>query len=343
MKSDPVDAVPLLDALRSTRPVPERPSDITAFWRTTLADLRDIDPDVASAVMRDADDPRIEALSLYFRSLGGTRLRGYLLRWRDDFPRPLIVHGHGYGSRYDMRWDWARRGLNVAGFDARGFGRSRGGVSLHPDGYVLTGIEAPQTSILRGAVCDLRRTVEVAVSLLPGLPTRRLVCGRSFSGGLACLAEGAGSFVDMLIAAVPTFGWAEGRRQLVRGGSGREINRYLASHPQLDGQVMRTLAYFDPVNLAADIAVPALMGVGLRDDVVPPETVYAIINHLRCPYEVREFPFSHSAQPEESLWSYFDEEWLGIALRGLPHDFARRGMACVSYGERLASAHQACQ
>ncbi len=343
MENPQIAASASLDELRTIRPRIDRPQDMDAFWRDTTASLMQIEADPATAVMLENEDPRIEAVALCYRSLGGVRVHGYLLRWRDGHPRPLVVHSHGYGSRFDLRRDWARRGVNVAGFDARGFGRSRGGVPLHPDGWVLTGIESPETSILRGAVCDLRRTLEVAVSLLPAAPTRRVLCGRSFSGGLACLAEGVDSIADLLIASVPTFGWAEGRRRLVRGGSGAEINRFLGSHPHLEVAAMRTLSYFDPVNLASDIRIPALIGVGLRDEVVPAETVYAIINHLQSPHEVREFPFSHSTQPQESLWSHFEEEWLGLALRGVPHDFARRGMDRVSYGEKYAARFQACQ
>jgi hypothetical protein len=45
---------------------------------------------------------------LSFASLGDARISGYLLRWADGVPRPLVVHGHGYGGRSTPRWRWAR-------------------------------------------------------------------------------------------------------------------------------------------------------------------------------------------------------------------------------------------
>jgi len=55
---------------------------------------------------------------------------------------------------------------------------------------------------------------------------------------------------------------------------------------------------------------------------VPAATVYAIINHLSCRHEIREFPVSHDPDdPETELWSRFEREWLVLAINGVPDSF----------------------
>jgi cephalosporin-C deacetylase len=124
--------------------------------------------------------------------------------------------------------------------------------------------------------------------------------------------------------AVPSFGWIEGRRFLVEAGSGQEINRYLEAHPERDEEVMVVLSYFDTMNHASAIRCPTLIGLGLKDDVVPAPTVYAIANHLDGPHEVVRLPVSHTDRPEEKLWDRFEARWLRLAVDGVPSNFGER-------------------
>ncbi len=135
------------------------------------------------------------------------------------------------------------------------------------------------------------------------------------------MAEALVQVADILSLRVPTFGWAEGRRRLVKAGSGSEINRYLEYHPQRTDRLMRTLSYFDTMNFAGLVTCPTMIGVGLSDDIVPPETVCAIANHLTAPHEVLEYPVSHSDSRDEHLWENFERRWLKIALNGVPAGF----------------------
>jgi cephalosporin-C deacetylase len=237
--------------------------------------------------------------------------------------RPLVVHAHGYGSRCEIQWGWARAGLDVLGVDIRGFGRSRDALPDRSDGgYVLTGIGSPETSVLRGAACDYLRAARIGRALRPRAP-RTVLYGRSFGGGLALMAEGAAGLADLLAVGVPTFGWAEGRRFFVKDGSGQEINAFLDAHPDQTDDVMLVLGYFDTVHFAGLIGCPALVGIGLHDPVVPPETVYPIADSLAGPVEVMEFPVSHTDRPEEAEWDRFESRWEALALGGVPASFGR--------------------
>ena len=249
-------------------------------------------------------------------------MSGYVIRHEDGVPRPLVVLGHGYDGDLEAMWHWAMAGLNVVGVEARGYGRSGDALpEPSPWGYVLTGIESPERYVLRGAVCDYARAVEVGRDLLGASVSRTVLHGRSFAGGLAVMAEALLRVADLLVVAVPSFGWAEGRRFLVKEGSGDEINRYLEAHPEREEDLMTVLSYFDPMNFADDVRCPTLVGLGLLDDVVPAPTVYAIAGHLGGPREVVELPVSHTELPEEKLWYDFEAYWFRLAVGGVPPDF----------------------
>lgn len=309
---------------RQLGPVSAPPKDFHRFWRTTLDELENVPVELTRDPSRTqrATDLILEDIS--FASLGGARIHGYVLRPREERNCPLVVHAHGYGSCCSVQWDWGRAGLGVVGIDVRGFGRSADALP-NPSkwGYVLSGIASPETSVLRGAVCDYLRAAHVGRMLLAPRGRRTVFYGRSFGGGLAVMAEGVGQVADFLALAVPTFGWAEGRHFFVRDGSGQEINSYLRRHPDLTEDVMLVLRYFDSTHLAGLVRCPALVGVGLEDAVVPANTVYAIANRLRGPVEIMEFPVSHTDRPEEKRWEAFEARWERLAADCLPSDFGR--------------------
>ena len=85
------------------------------------------------------------------------------------------------------------------------------------------------------------------------------------------------------------------------------------------------LNHSDPFNyFAYQVNCPVLLALGLEDDVVPAKTVYAIANHLRVPYELLEFPVSHTDGPEEEQWNQFESYWMKLVQHGPPAEFGDR-------------------
>lgn len=297
------------------RPALTRPPDFTSFWRTTVAELDRQDPLIAVKRV----DTLAGGLVLHhvtFASLGGARIGGYLLHGPADVRRPVIVHAHGYGDCCSVMTGWAAAGFAVFGVDVRGFGRSAGALpDRSPYGWIVTGLGRPETSALRGAVCDVIRGAEVALQLLGPAAGPMVRAGTSMAGGLAVMAEAVRPRAELLAVAVPSFGWMEGRRLLVRAGSGYEVNGYLRRlDPDLEEDVMVVLRYFDTMNFADLVRAPTIGGLGRADDVVPAPTVLAVLNHLAVPHEVWQLPVSHSTAPEEALWERFEARWLELGL-----------------------------
>jgi cephalosporin-C deacetylase len=309
---------------------PGGPPDLDAFWAATTAELGSVRAALRRSP-RSAPSNDTVARDLSFRSLGGHRIHGYSITWADRTPRPLIVHSHGYRSQAEPRLEWVRAGCHVLGFDVRGFGRSVEAVpSPSPAGWLLTGARLPETSVLRGAVCDYVRATEVADAL--GVPTLRAVRhGVSLAGGLALMAQAVAPRADLLALGVPTFGWTEGRRLLVERGSGAEVAAFLERHPQYpEDDLQMVLAYFDAALLAPAVRCPTVLGLGIVDRVVPYASVQAIVERLRAPLEVMKFPISHDSGPAMRAWDGFDERWLALALAGVPAGFRRQRSAAAS-------------
>lgn len=306
--------------LERFRPNAWRPPDFVEFWEDTAAQTRLVDPAPLLSKPEGAGSG-ITLQRVRFRSLGDVTISGYIARPVLVHACPLIVHAHGYDDRYEVMLDWARQGAVVFGFDARGFGRSADAASVSASGYVLTGIESAQSSILRGAVADYLQAITVARMLQEGRVQRLSCHGFSFGGALALMAAAWCQEIDLLSVGQPTFGWNAERRRVALGGSTRQLNQFLEEQPWRRDQVMATLEYFDTVHFASLIRAPALVGIGLDDDIVPSRTVLAMVNHMSCPVELRLFPVAHSADPRESLWSHFHQEWLEYTVTGLPGDF----------------------
>lgn len=287
--------------------------NFSSFWEGTLERLASLPTEIEITESKETDDALLQKVT--FKSLDNAVIHGYLLSPLTTKRNPLIVYTHGYMGQCEVVWPWARQGASVFGVDIRGCGKSKNAVSqLSPYGYIITGIESEQSSILRGAVCDYIRGIQVAHELLRNKQQATVLYGKSFGGALAAIAAALTQYADLLVTAVPTFAWAEGRRQLVTQGSGAEINDYIKNYPDQEHQVMQVLSYFDTMNFAPLIECDTLIGVGLQDSVVPAETVCAFANHLSCPKQIRQYPVSHTSLPEEKLWKEFEEEWLRLAL-----------------------------
>lgn len=314
------------------------PPDFEQFWTATVAALAHIPFDIHDTTRPGAiADTTLHDVSLL--SWDHRRIQGYALTWDDDRPRPLVVHSHGYRSQVEPQHAWAARaGCHVVGIDVRGFGRSVGALpEPSPWGWLLTGARQPETSVLRGAVCDYVRAAQVATRMLP-TPASRIVChGVSLAGGLATMATAIVPQADLLVVGVPTFGWSEGRRLLVERGSGAEISGFLEGHPQYpEDDLQQVLCYFDSALFAPAIDCPTLVGIGRVDRVVPAPCVAPVAAALHAPHEVMEFPVSHAAGDPMREWDRFDDRWLALARYGVPADFGQQRTPAALDGRRPA-------
>lgn len=304
---------------------PDPPDDFDAFWQNTLEELNDVPLDLKLEMLEGENASETTTRAYWSaNSLDGRRIGGPVT-FPPEVKGPQWVYGHGYGSvQQGCAWQdrIAAAGFIAVGVDARGYHRSRLPHDPEVPGWAIHGIASKETYILRGAVADTIRAVQVARSLAGADPKRTVLAGGSFSGGLATLAAPWIADLVYLALRVPTFGAYDLRRHLVQRGSGAEVNTYMDSLQPDEQRALRDrLRYFDAVNAATRIHdVPATVGLGVSDVVVPGETVAAIYHALATnDKELLWYPCSHAVHPLTARWAEFETHTLerGMALCGL--------------------------
>ena len=56
---------------------------------------------------------------------------------------------------------------------------------------------------------------------------------------------------------------------------------------------LKTMSYFDTMNMALWIECPLFMGIGLQDAICPPVTCFAVYNRVKGKKEYRVYPHAN--------------------------------------------------
>ena len=124
------------------------------------------------------------------------------------------------------------------------------------------------------------------------------VFGGSQGGGLSFATAALDQRVSLCAPVVPFLAhW----KKYFKTSDWPEMNEWVESKKERTWErTLKTLSYFDSMNLATRIQCPVFMGVGLQDPVCPPATNFAALNHTKgqkkisglCP--CRTFAWGHS-------------------------------------------------
>lgn len=282
-----------LEQLREYRPPLTRQDDHAEFWATTLAETRahDLAP-VFDLVEYPIRDVLVHKLS--YAGFGGHRIHGWYLlpRGTEEQPVPPVVVYHGYSGSagfVHQLLPWVMLGCAVVAVDTRG----QGGETGDPGGYsggstmgwMTQGMLEPLDYFYRRAYSDCVRAIDFVCSR-PELDAEHLtVAGGSQGGGLCLAVAGLDQRVRICLPDVPFLCHFDRAARIALNGPYLEIQRYFQRFPQHAETALRTLSYFDAMNLAADIRPDCRMlwSVALWDDVCPPSTVFAAYHHCPVP------------------------------------------------------------
>jgi cephalosporin-C deacetylase len=292
-----------LEELRGYRPDVAEPEDFDEFWRTELAEARSAatDPEFAPV---ETSLLHAAVLDVRFSGYGGSRIAGWLqLPHRARPGAALIVEFVGYNGGRGEPLDWlAWSALGYAHFvmDSRGQG---GGwrTADTPDpqdagmpstnGFMTRGIADPRSHYFTRLFVDAALAID-AVRRHPAAGNGVVTSGASQGGALTLAAAALAGGVRAVLPDVPFL--AHPRRAVAITDSlpYAELIEYCALRSDSVDQVFRTLSYFDVVNHAKRLSVPALFSVGLLDDITPPSTVFTAYNHYQGPKDISVYPFN---------------------------------------------------
>lgn len=317
-----------LSELKEYRPKLTKESDFDSFWSETLSTFIDLDPKV---VLTAIDFPvnQLDVFDVTVEGFNREPIKGWFLSPRGmTSKQPAMIHfdGYGGGRGNPQEWlFWPTCGYPTLIMDTRGQGggyrRSDTPDGPYPresqaSGFMTMGVMKPETYYYRRVFTDAVAFVRAAKQL-PGVDGERLVTvGGSQGGGIAIAATALSGEVFATMPDVPFLCHYSRAVEMVDTYPYQEIVNYCKVHRGKVDQVMRTLSYFDGMNLATKAKVPALFSVGLHDPICPPDTIYAAINHWAGPVEVKVWEFNtHEGGGTDN--QIFQAEWIKKLLAGV--------------------------
>lgn len=285
--------------LRQYRPDRTAPEDLEEFWAATLAEakakpLNDVRERTSTL------SPYIEAYRVSYEGFDETPIQGWYLlpAFGGEGKRPCVVLFHGYtgGKGYPEQYsDLLMLGFAVFAIDVRGQGGETG--NLLPQsfgmtrGWITQGLLDPKTSYYRAITVDALQAVRWTAEQPEIDPDRIYVAGASQGGGLALLTLALSDIPAKGIADIPNMCHMD-YGILNSTGSLTEAAEFVSRHPDKLEAVLRTLSYFDALNLAERIRKPVFVSVGLKDTICLPETIFAVYNRIEAPKRLQVYPFN---------------------------------------------------
>lgn len=261
------------------KPSAPRPADFDAFWKGQLEELAKVPVDAKVEAFQDVGGGA-EYAHVELGNIDGSHVYGQLARPAGGGKHPAIVVFQ-YAGVYPLKREWAiekaRAGylcLNVIAHDIR--------IDM-PDeeykkladgklkGYAMIGNESRETSYFRRMVLGTIRTVDYVASREDWDGKVLLVSGTSQGGFQSVACAGLSPKVTGVIVTVP----AGADTMAVSAGRAPGWPYWRG-----DEKVMETSRYYDPVNFAAHVTCPVLVGVGLADVTATPSGVIAMFNQM---------------------------------------------------------------
>ncbi|HEY8781689.1 MAG TPA: acetylxylan esterase [Mucilaginibacter sp.] len=265
-----------------------KPADFESFWHNATLDLAKVKPEYKVTELPDSSKDGRRVFLVEMRSLDNLLIRGFLTEPIDKnknkkfavllgLPGYQVTLGPMFGSDPDIA---------IFTINIRGSGYSRDVINVRRENYILLNIEDKNKYVLKGAIMDCVRAVDF-IYTRPELRHDNIVAaGGSLGGFLALAVSGVDKRINFCSAANPILSDV---RNLVHEVDWPviDIKKYINTRPGLTMEkVLNTLDYFDAKNFASDIECPTLVGMGLVDNIAPPNNVYTLYNDIRAPKHV---------------------------------------------------------
>lgn len=273
--------------------------DLSSFWEQTLREF-------SAKPLKDRREPAagaqayVDAFKVTYEGFDDTPIKGWFLLPkfvpRENLPCVIIYHGYTGGIDYPEAYSqWLLMGVAVFAVDVRGQGGETGNHLLQTHGmtkgWITQGILDKETCYYKAITVDSLKAVDW-VSVQPEIDSSRIaVVGGSQGGGLVLITAALSGKPALVIANIPNMCHMD-YGLLHSTGSLTEAAAFVARYPDRLEQVLDTLSYFDLLNLADRIRIPAMLSVGLKDTVCLPETIFAAYNRIPGDKIIHTYPFS---------------------------------------------------
>lgn len=266
------------EEIRSTH---QEPADFDQFWTDARTELARIPPDFKMTLLPDTiKGNNRKGYLVEMRSLDSMVIRGYLTVPKRKGKFAVLVGLPGYQVSvkplYGIDDDIA-----IFTLDVRGQGMSQDIIALPREMFISYHLENKYKYVMRGVIMDCIRAIDFICSRPELDPDRIWVSGGSMGGFLAIASAALDDRIKLCSTQNPIMSDVRNLEGEVEWPV-NDLKQYVKTQPGLTyDMVLNTLDYFDTKNFASRVKCPTLLGIGLLDNLVPPNNAYVVYNNLR--------------------------------------------------------------
>lgn len=258
---------------------PLSPDELRTFWKHTLSRLAQ---EPMEAVVEDTKEPLpYHKYRVTLRGLDGVHFRALLAfpvqGEAPAQPWPAIVTAPGYGgTQQGIMLSECMRGYAILQVFPRSQGESESLWRIDGPEKLTWHIAKPDGAYYQGAFADVVRGIDYLVTR-PDIDASRIgLAGTSQGGGIVLGVASIDPRVKVVVAHLP---FLCDMRQAARIPN--SMVKAVLEKNHVDPEVaLRTLDYFDPLNLAPEIKSPALISAGGKDEICPAPTIHAVFERI---------------------------------------------------------------
>jgi len=289
-------------------PALTKETDFQEFWDGSLAALAKVDPQYRLIHQPKLSKGPKNVYEIRMRSYGNVRVGGWYGVPKSKGPHPAIIRLPGYGA--NMKPVNLFNDVIVLSFNPRGHGNSQEDVKGKPGNYWIRGLDDKEGYYYQGAYLDCVRAVDFLCSRKEVDPARIAVKGGSQGGGLSFSTAALDKRISLCIPHIPFLtNWD----LYFKTSHWPEMDRWIEEKESRTWEsTLKTLSYFDTMNMAPWIECPVFMGVGLQDAICPPVTNFAVYNRLKGKKQFIVYPDAKH---------YVDKEFHSLALKWMRKHF----------------------
>jgi len=309
------------EVLEKYLPALTKTPDFEAFWSETLSTYV-LDNPIPLLTAITTPITELEIFDVTIPGYNQDPIKGWFITPKNlSDPRPLIVIYEGYGGgrgNYNEWLFWANCGFPTLVMDTRGQGggHRRGDTpdGAYPrgsssSGFMTMGIEAKENYYYRRVYSDAVAFVRAAKHL-PNVDTTKIVTtGGSQGGAIALAAASLAPEVFATMPDVPFMCHIHRAIELTDSYPFQEIVNYCRIHRTDAEHALKTLTYFDCMNLVTMAKADALISLGMHDPICPPDTIFAMRNHYAgdVSTQIWEFNMHEGGSSDQNL---LQAQWL---------------------------------
>ncbi len=309
-----------LVAPEKLQPSSPRPADFDAWWDAKIKQLHEI-PINANVTAGESGKTGVDYFQVQLDNINGTHVDGQLAKPAKEgkFPALLILQ---WAGTYPLQKQWvtdrAAEGwlaFNIEPHDLP-IDQPAAFYTNEPSvrNYQAIGQDDREKSYFLRMYLSAYRALDYLAERPDWDGKTLVVMGTSMGGQQSISLAGLHPKVTALIVMVPSscdmtgpeHGRAAGFPDWARDAQTKK-----------NPAILETGRYFDPVNFASRIKVPALVAMGLFDETSPPAGVWSAINQMHGPVEPLPMVSGHQNQNGgQAVYTARSAEWLGTLVKG---------------------------